>query len=395
MTTVDDLQPSAPPYLIRTSSDGLDTWSAKRLPFEPSGWMRQWRDELAGALKALPASEGLRGVYTSADLHSVDPENVLFYNIGLASLNHLALRGIVFERSFSSPPPIPDHADRAPPHHHSYRCGTPNDRFTHWRVGNVLASWEGVALPTLASPNLKPTHVWAQTLATAVVLQGEPAGRFGVRIRLRGTQGHSVSQLVKPLLDGVVSSFHEFNGTLSDLLVARLAADTALPQESVAERLHSGRQAVLGARRFVRTTGSGLAWNPRDDDCCAAAISAEPDGSPGMSGELFEVRPTDDPEGELVRMEPPQRRWSDAEWAQLRQGNRPKDMDDRWWVIASGTTVRIHRYWTGRLIFESFFERGTSDWGITQAWVLGGPPTTDDTDLLRTIIDREVLGLLE
>jgi hypothetical protein len=112
-----------------------------------------------------------------------------------------------------------------------------------------------------------------------------------------------------------------------------------------------------------------------------------------MSGELFEVQPTDDPDGELVRMEPPQRRWSDAEWAQLRQGNRPKDMDDRWWVIATGTTVRIHRYWTGRLIFESFFERGTSDWGITQAWVRGGPPTTDDTDLLRTIIDREVIGL--
>jgi hypothetical protein len=49
MTTVDDLQPAAPAYLIRASSDGLDTWSAKRLPFEPSGWMRQWRDELAGA----------------------------------------------------------------------------------------------------------------------------------------------------------------------------------------------------------------------------------------------------------------------------------------------------------------------------------------------------------
>jgi hypothetical protein len=169
---------------------------------------------------------------------------------------------------------------------------------------------------------------------------------------------------VKPLLDGVVSAFHDFNGTLSELLVARLAAATALPPERVAERLHSACQAVLGARPFVRTTASGLAWNPRDDDCCAAAISAKPDGSPEMSGEVFEVRPTDDPEGELVRMEPPRRRWSDAEWAQLRQGNRPNDMDDRWWVIASGTTVRIHRYWTGRLIFESFFERGTSDWGL-------------------------------
>lgn len=51
----------------------------------------------------------------------------------------------------------------------------------------------------------------------------------------------------------------------------------------------------------------------------------------------------------------PERRWTDAEWARIRNGLRARSMEERWHVFAEGDTVYVHRSWTGHGIYEVTF----------------------------------------
>ncbi|MEV1204402.1 ADP-ribosylglycohydrolase family protein [Microbispora rosea] len=58
-----------------------------------------------------------------------------------------------------------------------------------------------------------------------------------------------------------------------------------------------------------------------------------------------------------VAMPPPERVWSDDDWAVIRLGHRPVGMDDRWSAYVEGDTLHLHRSWTGHQIYEARFGR--------------------------------------
>ncbi len=81
-------------------------WSLQRLPFDPGGEMREYRDTLREALRALKPREGCGLVveYSSVDPTKADLENVTLYNLG--GWSHLAQRGLMCRRlATDSPPP--------------------------------------------------------------------------------------------------------------------------------------------------------------------------------------------------------------------------------------------------------------------------------------------------
>jgi hypothetical protein len=68
---------------------------------------------------------------------------------------------------------------------------------------------------------------------------------------------------------------------------------------------------------------------------------------------------------------PSPRSWSDAEWATIRRGHRPHDMDDKWLAFVEDDRLFLHRSWTGLGVYEAQFVRGEDGWSISSLLVCG------------------------
>lgn len=106
----------------RGSDACVEGWAAGRLPFEPKGWLLDYRGALRRAIGGLDPTRGrvLVGQFTSADTRPVDVENVLLYNLGLSTFSHLRPDALLISRSFARPRPPPEGDVGTPVHHHRY-----------------------------------------------------------------------------------------------------------------------------------------------------------------------------------------------------------------------------------------------------------------------------------
>lgn len=82
----------------------------------------------------------------------------------------------------------------------------------------------------------------------------------------------------------------------------------------------------------------------------------------------------------------------DAQFAVLRRGLIPRDMDDRWFIFVEDDWLYIHRSWTGACIFAVQFcdkDRGAevaSAWASRDTEQYRSPGAEYDTRLLRDLI---------
>jgi len=233
------------------------------------------REELRAALLDMTPRQDsvLRGCYASPVLRTgVDLENVVLYNVGSRYLRHLVRRGVIIERSYIiAAGPAVDLA-----HHLRYEAVDTEAGFLHWTTGDRLGSFSGVH-----TPRMKCAPLWA-----AIRTQADPPDRtyaapvpFVLRVRVRcprtaNLEARSLPELVKDLLDGLVSAYHSHGPHDPDSeAAARLAAKGLELPAPVAAVLADPAWAALGPRRLVhlRPTG-GVAWSPADDLCVAADI---------------------------------------------------------------------------------------------------------------------------
>ena len=81
------------------SDDGMiQAFSKERIPYQPQGWRKEFRNALRCALSQLKiTAEGqyLMACYYGTGTDSFDLENVLFYNIGSAPFRPF-VNGILF-----------------------------------------------------------------------------------------------------------------------------------------------------------------------------------------------------------------------------------------------------------------------------------------------------------
>jgi hypothetical protein len=277
-----------------TSGPGeVNAWSEVRLPFQPKGEMLEFRQRLGAAIRAMPpAGAGhLAATYTAADPDTlIDTENILFYNVGLGCFAAHTRGGLAFERVFAAPPVPPAPASWIPRHHHRYRVTPPPADFEHWRRVHIAARWRDV--PLGPGPLAHPERVWAALAHVDTPAEPDgPVRYYAIRIRLEGVEV-AVANVVKPLIDGVVSSLHCFAGEIPGLVVERLSKATTTDPTDVRRRLTDQRRAVLGARpNLIRLTKNGIAFNPRDEDCVACVIEVAGSKQPRMTGTVFSVEP--------------------------------------------------------------------------------------------------------
>lgn len=296
MTSVDAL-----PYTIvgpQEESRRVELWSVRRLPFEPTGWMKELRGELQEAIRSLPvqADDILHATYTSSEDTFVDVENVLFYNVGTGCFAKVGSLGLRFERVFASAPKSPTALGGSTLHHHRYETAPQSGAFDHWERGETLASWTAPSIPLRPQPSA--AFVWLRmkvegeikTLGESISSAG-----FGMTVTIHQPRGKALNlpAVIKPLLDGVIAALHSHDGSALEDVSNRLAGKLATSSNTVARALMDAQHACLGQRTLVHPFQQFVQWNPADDRLVAADIVVDRNTNErpwSLSGELFLVQ---------------------------------------------------------------------------------------------------------
>ena len=84
------------------------------------------------------------------------------------------------------------------------------------------------------------------------------------------------------------------------------------------------------------------------------------------------------------------RTFSADEYARLKLGFVPKEMEERWFIYLENDRLYFHRSWTGHGIFEVRLEPVEDGYRIAEAWVNRDPEqyvSDGDADDLRLLTD--------
>jgi hypothetical protein len=132
-----------------------------------------------------------------------------------------------------------------------------------------------------------------RTAGTTKLLSSAVGAHLGLRVRVgRGSgSGRSLFNLMKPLLDGVVSAFHVHDGSNDTEVAKRLSAAIKADLTRILECLTEESWGLLGRRVLVRPYRNGVFWNPADERLVAVVIETVEGPASVLSGELFEVKP--------------------------------------------------------------------------------------------------------
>ena len=106
---------------------------------------------------------------------------------------------------------------------------------------------------------------------------------------------------------------------------------------------------------------------------------------PGASRDDWKTEAIQDP----VQITPPERVWTNDEWATIRKGLVPGSMDDRWFAYAEGDTVHAFRSWSGMGIFKARFEQTADGWVIVEAVAEHGH---EDRGMLEMVVELILKG---
>lgn len=286
------------PFMILCVDAMVHGWRARRLPFaSPDANDHLFVNQLRTALGQLNAGTGaLAAVYTSSDTSLADAENVLVYNLDMPTvMTELSGAGLRLERAVGTPPPAPLGCPGYP-HHHIYERSDVQRPFSHSIRGTQIASFLSAALKSLNTSTHAGDVWWA--ISQGEVNVRHPAaseewqaltGAYVLELRVHGVSA-GVSNVVKPLTDGVVAAMHCHVGVLEPDVVERLAVALDVQKDDVRAAL-AGATPALGARaHLVRATANGVAWNPADDRCVGIVVEVLPGAEIRIEGAVGSAR---------------------------------------------------------------------------------------------------------
>lgn len=196
---------------------------------------------------------------------------------------------------FGTPEPPPVRLAATALHYQRYEQAEPGGAFSHWHERELIARLRDVELPRLSPEKTKTAEVWLPFREARAESFGrlDGAERFALRLRLRAPQNvGSAAAVVKLLVDGVVSSLHDHDGSFADGLAKRIGSQVGRSPIEIAELLRQQRDAPLGIKQLVRSRASGVQWAPDDACCVACELIIDRDAAPGMlslSGELLAI----------------------------------------------------------------------------------------------------------
>jgi hypothetical protein len=276
-------------FEIEATLDRVAAWSDFRLPFEPKGEARVFRDRLRAAIHGLKRTPVLQAAYSSADCSTCDAENVLLYNVGGSPFTGLGSESLLVERHRVPAPTAPSRASR--PHFVEYRSLAAATTWRAWRVKRTLIAWSGAAV----RGSLSAASAWASVKAGDADLRGRWDGiaPLGVDVHISTDRPIALVSSVKTVLDGVVAAAHSHDGSDAAELAALVAVKLGRTARDALTWLTDHDRAALGPRRLLFARAGGVQWNPADD--CLVGIrlsrSRTAPGVTAISAELHELAP--------------------------------------------------------------------------------------------------------
>lgn len=275
----------------------VECWSFKRVPFEPKGWLYDMRESLKTAVGQLSVDSDriLSATYSSPIGELCDVENVLFYNIGTGAFKSACRSGFLLERSFEKVLP-PTERSKEYSHYQKYEFKTKNQQLLNWTIKNDLVSWDNLVFDKLVT-SVKPHVFWRlfKESQVSVFVDDGYDGYYGIELELTMPKDSDVNfaAVVKPLLDGIISAFHSYDGDQLAEITGRLGAVfTDVDHDYISEMMIDKKQSVLGNRCVLYPYRNFVQWNPADDKCVVITLICkyvESGASPMMSGRLFAV----------------------------------------------------------------------------------------------------------
>jgi hypothetical protein len=256
--------------------------------------LSEMRDRLRSALSTLVAGERdvLQATLVSADRSEFDIENVLLSNVGVGSFARSAPHGIRLERMTVDAMPAGVHGYA---YQHRYGLAPAAAGFEHWLPSPPALRFEAV-LETAAS-QLTAGAVWLAVKRGQVTDTRSPfatSAQLGLRLRLTTRQPVNAAAMVKPLVDGVLSAFHQHDGTDANTVSERLSATLGVPSETIAALLADQAHAVLGETRLLWPWGTSVQWSPADHWVVACELLIATGDADRLTGELLGARPAGD-----------------------------------------------------------------------------------------------------
>jgi hypothetical protein len=276
-------------YVFETSGPNsrvVECWAHCRLPFDNlKEWQRAQKRDLDGAIRQLNGDAG--GVIAATYLHPAgeqgrfDAENVLFYNVGAAAFRRIATVGLEFESAAATPPPAPQLAAGSL-HYQRYESRQRRAGFLYWRPLGTPVSLSVAGVAPMRN-DTKPGTVWhdVKTNGASTGPRRLAAGsKFALVVTIKGGDRQlNLAAVVKPVFDGIISTFHVYNGNDLDVVSARIAERLGQAPGDVSSLLLDRRLALLDDHAVVHPYRDGVKWNPKDDDCVAGALYHEPGSS--------------------------------------------------------------------------------------------------------------------
>lgn len=248
------------------------------------------RDELRNRIKLFNGKKVyLQATYQSMDNALFDVENILFYNVRTSAFAHLDISNLQFERVYKNPP---QSSPNNYLHYQSYKLlEEENVQSRHWKKATTLAKWRGIHLPFIKS-DTKPHSIWHSfRTGNMEVLKKTQHPYYGLELTINISPTTQIVSILKPLLDGVISSFHHHDQSQLTEVVSRLRKQLPLEENELLPLLLDEQNSVLGERNLVQPYRDFVKWNPADDAFTFIKVNVNKNRNNTwtIDGELFAV----------------------------------------------------------------------------------------------------------
>jgi hypothetical protein len=203
--------------------------------------------------------------------------------------------GFILERCFNEVTPF---SVKLQPyiHHQRYESGSKDQHFLHWVAKDMLSSWNNILVPQLTS-SIKPHFFWRLIKENNVSIYCNETyeGYFGIELELFIPQNSrfNLAAIIKPMLDGIISAFHSYQGKQLDEVSKRLAINLSSRWDYISTLLLDENQSILGSRCVLHPFQKNVQWNPADDKCVVIKLICnylEGNEIPRLNGKLFKVK---------------------------------------------------------------------------------------------------------
>ena len=277
-------------YKIISTEDMVQAFSKERIPHEPQGWQKEFRNALRSALSELKPMENLclTASYCGTETGSYDLENILFYNIGSASFRQIATYRLFAENRFhQGTKTINEESEFS--HKYAYKICNAVNLADFWESHTLAAEWEVLSIPASFSNN-KAVDYWQALRGNPGKVHSYhkiPDSPFGVKIKLSvpKTKTLNLVSVIKPMLDGVICAFHSADKRLQEES-SLIASHIGVPEQQIL----CDSNDILGTCRFIYPYRDSVKCNPQDNRCFAFEIAVEhnDDEDCCFSGHIYE-----------------------------------------------------------------------------------------------------------